>query len=194
MNRIPRKRNKLPEVSNRGNVLTKIKENEQIFFINMDQRAIVIEGNYIGPYGKSKRNIKGTFDVRESLACMSFSSTIGENPKFARGIVKIALSSLAYFINANEVLLPRYNRIRDYVINNKGNRKIFMGRADDLKYRNQVWPPYKNKYGNFCIIMRIGAIEFIVDLSPDMTIIPPLYDNAIKLYGNKGWTILPVSN
>lgn len=194
MYRIPRKKNRLPEVSNRGNVLTRFNKSEPIFFINMAPSPIVIEGNYIGPYGKSKRNIKGTFKVRESSACMSFSSTIGENPKFARGIVKIALSSLVYFINANEVLQSKYNRIRDFVIRNEGDRKVIMGKANDLKYRNQVWPPYKNKDGNFCIIMRIGALEFIVDLSPDMTIIPLLYDNAMKLYGKKGWTILPISN
>jgi len=194
MNRIPRKKNRLPEVSNRGNILTKSNKNEPIFFINMAPRPIVIEGNYIGPYGKSKRNINATFEVRKSHACMSFSSTIGENPKFARGIVKIALSSLAYFINPNEILQPKYNQIRDFVIRNEADRKIFLGKTDDLKYKNQVWSPYKDKDGNFHIIMRLGVVEFIVDLSPDMTMIPILYDNAMKLYGEKGWTILPISN
>ena len=67
MNRIPRKKNRLREVSSRGNVLTRFNKSEPIFFINMAPSPIVIEGNYIGPYGKSKRNIKGTFEVRESL-------------------------------------------------------------------------------------------------------------------------------
>lgn len=193
MNRIPRKRNKFPEISNRGNVLTKFNKNEPIFYINMGKRPIIIEGKYVGPFGKSKRNIKGTFRIVNHSAKISFSTTLGEDPKFARGIVKIGFSSLAYFIGSKEVLRPKYNKIRDFVVKNEGDRKIFMGKTNDLTYKNQIWPPYKDSDGDFCIIIRIGIVEFIVDFSPEMSIMPILYDNCMKLYGNKGWTILPIS-
>ncbi len=117
---------------------------------------------------------------------------MGDSLKFVRGIIKIALSSLVYFIGHNEILKPKYDRIRKFVSKNEGNMKIFMGVSDDLKFRNQVWSPYQDDKGNYSIILRIGIAEFIVDLSPDMRLIPLLYDNAMKLYGSKGWTILPI--
>jgi hypothetical protein len=87
---------------------------------------------------------------------------------------------------------PKYDPIRNFVMKNEGNRKIFMGETDDLRYRNQVWSPYNDKEGNYLIFLRIASLEFIVDLSPGMTIISKIYNNAMKLYGRKGWTILPV--
>ncbi len=191
LNGIPRKKNKPPVVSNRGNVTAYYNNNEPIYFINMDPKPILFDGRYVGSFGKSKRNIKANFDIKGSDAHISFSVTFGENPKFIRGIVKIAMSSLVYFIDHNEVLKSKYDSIRKVVTKNEGCRKIFCGESKDLKYRNQVWSPYRDEEGNYLLIFRLGIVEFIVDLSPDMRNMPILYKNAMELYGTKGWNILP---
>lgn len=191
LNGIPRKKNKTAVVSNRGNFKADFNKNGPTIFINMDPKPISFNGTYVGSFGKSKRNIKASFDTRGSDAHISFSVTFGENPKLIRGIVKIAMSSLVYFIDHNEVLKSKYDPIRKFVIKNEGNRKIFWGESKDLQFRNQVWSPYLDEQGNYLIIIRIGIVEFIVDLSPDMRNMPILYKNAMELYGTKGWNILP---
>ncbi len=194
LNGIPRKKNKKAVVSNRGKLKAYFNNNVPTIFINMDPKPVYFDGSYIAAFGKSKRNVKASFDIKGSDAHISFSPTFGENPKFIRGLVKIAMSSLVYFIDHNQVLQSKYDPIRKFVIKNEGNRKIFWGESKDLKFRNQVWLPYIDNEGNYSIIIRLGIAEFIVDLSPKMTLMPKLYTKVKKCHDEKGWTILPYCN
>jgi hypothetical protein len=189
---IPRKKNNKPAVLCRGNLVAKFIRNGPMLFINMDRESQFIDGNLIGGFGKSKRNIKANIDNKDNIFRLTFSTTIGDSRKFIRGILKIALSSLTYFIGYKEVLSTKYDKIREFVKNDKGDRVIFMGKSNDLEYRHQVWPPYKFE-DNFVVIFRLGIVEFFVDLSPEMTLSPIIYNNAKEIYGNQGWTVLPTS-
>ena len=62
----------------------------------------------------------------------------------------------------------------------------------DRNYRNQVWPPYHHESGEYAITFRLVAVEFFVDLSPDLTFFPMIKEKAHELYGPDGWSYLPL--
>ena len=191
---VPRKKNRLPAIDNRGNLIGKyINTKNKAILINMGSRAIEMEGHRVAGYGKSKRNVKAKFEKYGLNARISFSIEFGEGPKFVRGIMKIALSSLAYFIGTKDILLPKYDLIRDYIVNNKGQRKILLTAIENEPYRNQVWAPYVNDDG-YAIELRIATVAFFVDLTPNMTIHPVIYEKAMQKFGTKGWNSLPIDN
>lgn len=86
---VPRKKKKSPVVNSRGNFLGQYLQGNKTLFVNMDREPITIEGHRIAGYGKSKRNIKASFDVVGIKAKVSFTVKFGDNPKFVRGILKI---------------------------------------------------------------------------------------------------------
>jgi len=114
------------------------------------------------------------------------------NSKFVRGIVKIAFSSLAYFLGPKNVVGDRFDSIRNFVINGQDVRKILLMSSLDRNYRNQVWPPYHHESGEYAITFRLVAVEFFVDLSPDLTFFPMIKEKAHELYGPDGWSYLPL--
>lgn len=191
---VPRKKKKSPAVNSRGNLLGRYLHNNKTLFINMNREPQTIEGQRIAGYGKSKRNIKASFNVAGSQAKVSFTVKFGDNPKFVRGILKIAFSSLAYFIGTKEAILPKYDCIRKFVVENNGERKILLKQCSDTGYRNRVWPPYIDSNGEYAIVFRLGMVEFAVDLTQGMTSFPVLLEKSKEFYGNEGWTFLPLGD
>lgn len=189
---VPRKKKKSPVVNNRGNLLGGYINSNKTLFINMDRAPKSIEGHQIAGYGKSLRNIKASFDVNGSQGKVSFTVKFGDNPKFVRGILKIAFSSLAYFLGTKEAILPKYDCIRKFVVKNEGERKILLKQCSETGYRNQAWPPYVDSKGEYTVVLKLGMVEFAVDLTQGMTSFPVLMENLKEFYGNEGWTFLPL--
>jgi len=177
-NEIPRKSGKLPEISTRGNVIGYNKENEKVIFFNYDNKdKVSIDGRLAYPRGKSK---------------VSFKSTIGADPKFTRGILKIAFSSMVYYFGASQFLKAEYDSIRNYVVDGKGERKIILIPADDQNYFNEVRLIPSNSGNEWLIQLRLGYVQFLIDVTPDMSVFPLLKEKAKALYGDSGWTYLPI--
>lgn len=189
---VPRKKNKSPVVNNRGNLLGQYVKGNKTIFINMDRALQTIEGHRIAGCGKSNRNIKASLHAAGEKAKVSFGVKLGDNPKFVRGILKIAFSSLAYFLGANEALLPKYDCLRKFIMKNEGDRKIILKQCGDKNFKNEVWPPYVNDEGEHIVILRLGFTEFVVDLTPGMTSFPVMMKKAKECYGDEGWSFLPL--
>jgi hypothetical protein len=192
MSGVPRKKKKSSLVNNRGNLLGRFINSNKTLFINMDKTPQTIEGHQIAGYGKSLRNINASFDVNGNQGKVSFTVKFGDNPKFVRGILKIAFSSLAYFLGTKVAILPKYDCIRKFVVKNEGERKIFLIPCSETGYRNQAWPPYVDSEGEYAVALRLGIIEFAVDLTQGMTSFPVLMEKLKEFYGNEGWTFLPL--
>lgn len=189
---IPRKKGKSPIISNRGNLIGYSKLLEKCIQINMEKYPVMdANGKIIHPYGKSKRNIKANFINTGKQGKISFNTKIGENLKFTRGIIKIAFSSFAYFFSVSLALDNIFDGIRDFVIHGKGERKILLMNSIDSDYKNQVQPPLKRLSDEYLIQMRLACVEIIVDLSPNMSIMPELEKILLKTHGKEGWTIIP---
>jgi hypothetical protein len=188
---IPRKRNRLPQILSRGNVVGYHKGNEKIIYFNLDKKVkINVNGYSVSPIGKSERNIAAKFKDNT----VSFQTKVGADPKFARGIQKIAFSSIVYFIGSELFLGNEYDPIRDFIINGKGDRKIILLPADNKEYVNEVRPLVfdSDSKGEYGIMLRLGWLVFLVDLSPQMRYFPIFKKQAEILWGQKGWTYLPV--
>jgi hypothetical protein len=190
---VRRKKGRMPQVFNRGNFVAKHTDEGPTFLINMERNEVHGKHNtHLARFGASKRNIRASFDVNGKFANIKFSTKIGESPKFVRGIYKIAFSSLAYFIGADEAVNQKYSQIRDFVRKGEGTRKIIMISPEDTQYRNQVWPPYRSiATGEYAIGFRLSMIEFIVDLTPNMTLFPSLL-SQLRNADTLNWSYLPV--
>lgn len=190
---IPRKKNKFPIISNRGNIIGRCTSAEKQILINMESHPVKSpDGEFIPPCGKSERNIKAKFRVDGKDARISFNTTFGKRIKFCRGIYKIALSSLTYFLSPTLALNDFFDPVRDFVTLGKGKRQVVVFNATDSKYKNEVWPPFVRHEEEYSVRIRISAVEFFVDLSPKMSILPDIQETLNESYGRNGWTCLPV--
>ena len=143
MNNVPRKRGRPPQIRNRGNVVaTRGPAGPEISF-NMNPYAVTgHDGTKLAALGNSDRNIRASLERDGRLATVSFSVTIGQSKKFVRGIVKIALSSLAYFLGRDLALSAEFDPARTFVREGVGARPVLLMPSSTRSYRNQVWPPY----------------------------------------------------
>jgi hypothetical protein len=177
---IPRKGGRAPEVRNRGNVVaTRGKNGPEIHF-NMEPHSVEgPSGASVAPFKGQPRNIKAQFEVTLPLANVNFEVPFGQGPKFARGIHKIALSSLAYFLGHELAASPTFDAVRTYVVKGHGDRQVLFRFADDQKYSHLVSPPYVSKDGLHLVGMRLGMVEFIVDLSPQMSLLQGVHEKSL---------------
>ena len=189
---VSQKKGRPSEIRSRGNMIgTKGPLGNEIS-INMGRYPILThDGTRLGAFGRSDRNIQAIFERDGKIGKVSFSTTFGQKPKFVRGIVKIALSSLAYFLGAEIALSADFDPVRSFVLEGKGNRPILLLASTDTAYRNQAWPPYRSETGYYAVTFRLAALEFCVDLSPEVTLFPMLKNKSFEMYGDSGWTYLP---
>jgi hypothetical protein len=190
---VRRKKGKSPAIFNRGNLVGKYTEKGKTIFINMENCPVKsLDGSSIGGYGKSKRNIKAKLKIEKPFAEISFDVTFGANQKFVRGIYKVAFSSFAYFLGREIALREEYDPIREYVMHGKGKRKILILKCSDESYRNQVWAPYSAENEAYVIVLRLAFVEIVVDLTPNQSFFPRIFEEAKKMYGTTDWSFLPI--
>jgi hypothetical protein len=191
---VPRKKGRPPEIRNRGNVIATTKPSGNEMSINMERHSVEAhDGSTLGAFGKSDRNINASFERQGHLASTSFSVPIGRNPKFVRGIVKIAFSSVAYFLGVETALGKDFDSVRLFVRDGKGERFVLLKSSSDTAYRNRIWPPYQSEGGEYAVTFRLAAVEFCVDLSPKLTLFPLLKKQATDRFGKSGWSYLPIN-
>jgi hypothetical protein len=191
---VRRKRGRPPKINSRGNMFGTWTESGPIIHINMGRKPVkTVAGNVLAASGKSKRNIKADLQRSGNIADVSFQIRLGEGSKFVRGIVKIAFSSLAFFLGPSEVLASHFDPVRRFVIEGDGVRKIILMGAADNQFINQVWSPLRHETGDYYAIrFRLARVELVVDLSPDMRLFPIFKEKFFDLYGSTGWSWLPL--
>lgn len=193
---IPRKRGKKPTVNSRGNMIAQWINGEQYISINMDPISVTLPwGTRVGPYGKSARNVSATFKKDRGLAKISFQLTIGDDPKFIRGIYKIAFESIAYFLGPRELLNPWSDEIRRFVLNGEGQRRLVMLSPQEIRYHHRIDPPLRQiDSSGYVMRMQLAYVNFLADLTDDGSAIAKICRELKRLFGNKGWTCLPLQH
>jgi hypothetical protein len=123
-----------------------------------------------------------------------FSQSFGSNRDFVRGIYKIAIESFVYFSGAELILNSSNDWAREYVLMDKGERKIVILQAESGGCQNSVKPLFSLK-DNSCdaMFIQLGLASFFVDLTPGMRVFQNFCDQARKLLGSSGWTYSPLS-
>lgn len=191
---IPRKKGRPAGISSRGNVYGFKGVNGPEMFFNMNSMPTVAsDGAHVGAYRGSERNIKASYKEDGPYARISFKATFGQNKKFQRGIYKIALSALAYFIGASELYKSKYDHLRQYVRKGGGTRHfILVAEADPKSYSHKFTPPFVSATGDYAIEFRLACIRFIVDLSESESYLSQIAEVAKRDVGESGWTIVPI--
>jgi hypothetical protein len=188
---VPRKKGRPPEIKSRGNVIGTVGSFGKEISINMETHPVFAhDGSKLTGFGKSPRNIRAALDQSGQAASISFAVQLDHDPKFIRGIVKIAFSSLAYFLGTDFALTEVFDPVRLYVRNGQGARSILCVVSHEDCYKNQVWRPCESKTGECMVKLRLAYFEFYVDLSPNLTLFPIMKEKAKVLYGETGWSWL----
>ncbi len=188
---VPRKHGRPPRIDSRGNMVGYHTTDGPVFAINMERHPVTTpEGVRVAALSRSSRNIRAKLKKAGDEAQISYETSVGSSPVFARGIHKIALNSMAYFLGCEIALDSSLDYVRNYVRNDVGERRIIALTTNDPEYRNMVWAPYRHKDG-FTIIVRLAMVEFAVDLSPSQSALPLLAAELERTHGKSGWSLLP---
>lgn len=191
-NAIKRKKNRTPVIRSRGNMVGDYKNGEKYYTINMEKHSITDpHGNKVAPYRGKERDVKANIETSNRIGEISFDIPMSNRKKLRRGLVKIALSSLAYYLDSKLALNAQFDPARRFVKDGKGERPILWSISEDLNFRNQVWPPYVDKNNNYSVILRIAIIEFAIDLSPDVSLFYELQEKSKELYAKGRTGYLP---
>lgn len=180
LNNVPRKKGRSPAIQNRGNMLGKIEGNEASIAINMENYPISSPIGHLTKKGQSGRGIQARIETNGSIGKVEFSTSIGKSPKFGRGITKIGFSSAVYFLGEEQFYSVNYDPIREYVTNGGGTPRVLMLASRDINYSNQAWSPFANQQGQYAAIVRIAVCEFMIDLSPNCSLIGELKSKAAE--------------
>lgn len=190
---IPRKKRRPPRITNRGNVHGFISANGPEILFNLDPMPIVAtDGQRVGAYRGSDRNIKVSYKREGSYAGISFRVAFGQTKKFQRGIYKIALSTLAYYLGANELCKSKYDELRQYVRKGSGTRHFMvLAELDSNNYSHTFVPPFVSPAGDYALEFRLACSRLIIDLSESESYLSSIAEVAKREIGENGWTIVP---
>lgn len=188
---IPGKRGKLPTISSRGNVVGSHNvSGAPEISINMESYPVPShDGRQMGAFGRSPRNIPTSMTIDGNSATVHGKFEFGQNPKFIRGITKIAISSIAYFYGAEAAISANLKPARQFVLSGQGRRSIFV--LGDLPPQTYVRKPLPDADGNFVCELCLLGVGFLVDLSPALTRTAWIEQMLIGQYGRAGWTTIP---
>lgn len=190
---VSRKKSRPSRIDSRGNMVGYRTDQGPVFAINMERYPVTTpDGVRVAAAGGSTRNIRAKLEKVGDRAQISFKTPFGSSPLFVRGIHKIALGSVAYFLGAEAALQPDMDSVRSHVLQGVGERRIIVRPTGDTDYRNVVWVPYKQEGGALTVVLRLATLEFVVDLSPGQCALPRLIEALNQTYGGQGWALLPM--
>lgn len=191
---VPRKNGRPPAIDSRGNVYGFRTGSHSHIHFNMGAESTTApDGATVGGFKGKERNIRAEYSEHGPFAKVSFKTEFAASRKFQRGIYKIALSALVHFVGPEELFKPKYDGLRQYVRDNKGERHLMLLVDDGVEeYRHHFPPPMKSPEGDFGFEFRLACVRFIVEFSESESFMPKFEAAAQDHIGEKGWTVVPV--
>lgn len=187
---VPRKRGRPPAVDSRGNVVATVNDRSAQMRISSKMRPTKGRPGHSTGGKVDGRNVGVEIQSQGDSATINIKFQIGSDPRYVRGIVKIAFSALAFY-NPSGALERRFDEVREFVRIGQGRRRILLAPTGDVEYRHQVIPPLVAANGLVWSHMRLGCIEYFVDLSPGMGLIDALTAELERLRP-AGYVALPI--
>ena len=193
MNRIKRKGGRPAEVASRGNVYAASTAEGPNIFFNLESIAHTAPtGQTVGPFRGRERDIRPQINrLSNGQAEVSFEVAFGQHKKFARGLYKIALSSIAFLLGPERALQQKYDWIRTYVRHGGARRHILLTAAADKRFMLASYPPWTSEEGEEAMEVRIGMAEFLLDLSEGEVHLPRLLERASVSFGEGNFSVFP---
>jgi hypothetical protein len=162
------RRGRPSEIRNRGNLQTYCGPDGPVIVVNMESRPMTTpDGFRIGPFRGRKRDVRASIKVNPATgeATATISGDLGDDPKFVRGIQKMAFELLAFRLGAEAVLGDEYDPVRTFVRTGVGRRYIFMRCSPDVLYGVPAYTLTGPTGGQAMHFWFLG-FEFFVDLTP----------------------------
>jgi hypothetical protein len=193
MNGIRRKGGRRAELMSRGNVYAASTADGPNIFFNLESVAHTAPtGQRVGPFQGRERDIRPQITrLADGRAEVAFEVPFGQHKKFARGLYKIALNSIAFLLGADRARDHRYDWIRTYVKSGGARRHILLKSAADASFLLASYPPWTGENGEEAMPIRIGAAEFLLDLSLNESQLPMLLEKAAEIMGDGNFSVLP---
>ena len=189
---IRRKGRRPPQIHSRGNVFGTIEGDGPAISFNLESYSVASHAcTNLAPYRGRARDIWPHIERDGSTGRVSYDVPFGQGPKFVRGIVKVAFSAFAFLCGANAARSSRFDGVRSFARQGSTHRHTLITPAGDDLFTLAAFPPWSSPDGEFCIEVRIGPIQFLVDLSNTESLFSTLEAKAREIYGPNGWSVLP---
>jgi len=180
-------------VDQRGNAVGKLVDGERHLIFNMDPRPVVdSKVGKVARRGGSKRNVDVESRTEDGSVEFKFRVPFGDDPKFVRGVAKVAFSLFAQMHGLVAACDPRFNWLRAFVREGAGRFGVLLLPTNDQELLYQWGPVYEDKSGGYAIGFRLLCIECIVDLSEGQPALPRMVEQAKATLGENGFGLLSV--
>ncbi|MCB2059326.1 MAG: HNH endonuclease [Novosphingobium sp.] len=121
---------------------------------------------------------------------LKFEQEFGRGPKFSRALHKVAFGALAYFVGAEEARSHRFDPVRDFVRNGRGQFNVMMTCAQQLGGHRFNPPVYLPERTLPIVEFEIFGVAFLLDLDVEQKGLMQVRD-ALIAHSASNWTILP---
>jgi hypothetical protein len=189
---IPRKHG-APRVDSRGNAVAHYGPEGPAFYLNMESYPKKTkDGIRMAAFRGRPRNVRGLgVNVEGETTTISYTVSFATSPLFGRAVHKIAFESFTYFCGTETALHQRFDPVREYVMSGTGRRDIILLATESDRFQHEVRTPYRTSDGNYAMAIKLGSIEYFIDLSPKQTKLPSVVSKLKETRGEHGWTLIP---
>jgi len=193
MDGIPRKGGRPPEIASRGNVYGVGAAEGPVIFFNLESVSHTTpNGKTVAPFRGRERDIRPSMKrMADGKGEVSFEVAFGQHRKFARGLYKIALSSIAYLLGPERALQEKYDWVRGYVRHGGARRHVLLTAAASPGFGLASYPPFVSESGEEAMDIRIGPAEFLLDLTENEVQLMSLVNKAREQFGAENFSIFP---
>lgn len=182
------------EVRNRRNFKAYHGPDGPVIAVNMGKEPMILPGDVrVDPYRGGKRDVRAVHhkDPVTGLDHVVIDFQTGNDPKFVRGIHKMAFELLASRIGSDATLAEAYDPVRAFVKDGVGRRHVLMRWNHEFIY---CMPNYTftNADGGHAENFWVFGVEFLVDLTPSQEN-QAAYVRGLREAGRTDWSCCPPS-
>jgi hypothetical protein len=189
---VRRKKRRKPSIDSWPALRGRHGENGPELMLNAGPGRVDAWGKSLVPAHNSNGISDAKLDINGIVGTVTFSQSFGDDPKFIRGLYKVAVSALAYWHGSAYVRDERFEAVRRYVLTGEGLFGVILFPSQEVtghKFR----PPFSDRRNTVLgLAFTIFGIEFIVDLLPEQNGLRRLHSELV-MQGARQWTRLPLT-
>lgn len=173
------KRKQQPKVSGWAAVAGYHKDGDRILAINAGKKAVKDGVRKLVPAHRTN----GISDawIKPEEGRLGFKQDFGGDPKFVRGLYKVGLNAVAYYLGAEVAAGADYDHIRTFVLGDKGAKpfKATMDAHENFSFASGIsGPMMKEGYAYPAFEVVLLGIRFHLDMAPDQEALRDLQRHA----------------
>jgi hypothetical protein len=187
---VPRKRGKRPSLDSLGAMRGRYTAAGPEIAINGGPGAVQAFGQTLKPNPTTKELRDLSFTASKGVGRIKFSQPIGDDPKFARALYKVAYEAAVFWLGPQMAARPELLAVRRFVRKGRGDFGVVLLVGSDAQ-DHYFSPPYQSQdTGHLGMGLRIFGVDFVLDFDPQQR----LFERAqveLARGGNQNWTTIP---